>query len=133
MEWYRTILFIICGKITILNNIDLKNFSNHPCQGHNLHQVTGFVHTFLLYLFFSLINFFLFLQVKGGNKYTKIILHNYYAIKNIGDHAHSRAKDHGTSFVLIKKHVFGMHALICQFMWVLCAVQDVQCNTKESP
>ena len=41
MEWYRTIRYIICGKITILNNIDLKDFSNHLCQGHNLHQITG--------------------------------------------------------------------------------------------
>ena len=72
MEWYRTILYIICGKITILNNIDLKNFSNHPCQGQFALGDRLCPHLFAISVFFF--NwFFLFLQVKGDNKYTKIM------------------------------------------------------------
>ena len=58
-------------------------------------------------------------------------------MKNRGHRAHSRAKEHCTClhglFIEKQYRVLGMRALICLIRWFLCAVQDAQCNTEESP
>ena len=58
-------------------------------------------------------------------------------MKNRGHRAHSRAKEHCSClhglFIEKQYRVLGMRALICLITWFLCAVQDAQCNTEESP
>ena len=45
MIW-NSLIFNLWKNHIIMNNIDSKSSSNRRCQGHNLHQVTCFVHAF---------------------------------------------------------------------------------------
>ena len=99
---------------TIWYNIVSQSSSSRCFQGHNLHA-------------FSCINFSLWW----------IFFYNLYNKQLPKKNYRSRAKDHRTSFLcpLIEKQyrALRMRASFRLITLFLCAVQDAQCNTKESP
>ena len=103
---------------TIWYDIVSQSSSSRCFQGHNLHA-------------FSCINFSLWWI------FFIICIINNYPRKTVDQLAHSRAKDHRTSFLcpLIEKQyrALRMRASFRLITLFLCTVQDAQCNTEESP
>ena len=81
-------------KITpFLSKIDSKRSPGRSFHGHNLHpRVTGFVQA-CSFLFFPSMIFLMISPIKKG-----WFVRQIYAIKNVGHHARSNAKDHPTSW-----------------------------------